>query len=43
MLEDGKDPFIGMESKETEPLEDAATLAGDDEDLLSVVEEYAEE
>lgn len=43
MLEDGKDPFIGMESKESERVEDAASLAGDDEDLLSVVEEYAEE
>lgn len=43
MLEDGRDPFIGMESKQTEPNEDAVTLAGDDHDLLSVVEEYAEE
>jgi len=43
MLEDGADPFMGMESKDSEPNEDAATLAGDDEDLLSVVEEYAEE
>ena len=43
MLEDGRDPFIGMESKQTEPNEDAVALAGDDHDLLSVVEEYAEE
>ena len=43
LLEDGRDPFIGMESKQTEPNEDAVTLAGDDHDLLSVVEEYAEE
>lgn len=43
MLDDGINPFAGMESKETEPNEDAATLAGDDHDLLSVVEEYAEE
>ena len=43
MLEDGRDPFIGMESKQTEPNEDAVTLAGDDHDILSVVEEYAEE
>lgn len=43
MLEDGSNPFFGMESKETEPNEDAAILAGDDEDLLSVVDEYAEE
>jgi len=43
MLEDGRDPFMGMESKQTEPNEDAVALAGDDHDLLSVVEEYAEE
>ena len=43
MLEDGRDPFMGMESKQTEPNEDAIALAGDDHDLLSVVEEYAEE
>ena len=43
MLEDGSDPFFGMESKDTEPNEDAAILAGDDEDLRSVVDEYAEE
>jgi hypothetical protein len=43
MLEDGKDPFIGMASKEPESNEDAAALAGDDADLLSVVDEYAEE
>ena len=43
MLEDGKDPFAGIESKGPEPNEDAATLAGDDEELRSVVEEYAEE
>ena len=43
MLEDGRDPFIVMESKQTEPNEDAVALAGDDHDLLSVVEEYAEE
>ncbi len=34
---------MGMESKQTEPNEDAVALAGDDHDLLSVVEEYAEE
>ncbi len=43
MLEDGKNPFLGLESKGSEPNEDAATLAGDDEELRSVVEEYAEE
>ena len=43
MLEDGRDPFIGIESKHSEPNEDAATLAGDDDELRSVVEEYAEE
>jgi hypothetical protein len=43
MLEDGKNPFVGLESKGSEPNEDAATLAGDDEELRSVVEEYAEE
>ena len=43
MLEDGRDPFIGIESKHSEPNEDAAALAGDDEELRSVVEEYAEE
>jgi hypothetical protein len=43
MLEDGKDPFMGMVSKQPEANEDASILAGDDEELLSVVEEYAEE
>ena len=43
MLEYGRDPSIGMKSKQTEPNEDAVALAGDDHDLLSVVEEYAEE
>ena len=43
MLEDGRDPFVGIGSKQSEPNEDAAILAGDDEELLSVVEEYAEE
>jgi len=43
MLEDGKDPFMGMASKQPEANEDASILAGDDEELLSVVEEYAEE
>jgi len=43
MLEDGRDPFVGIESKQSEPNEDAAILAGEDEELLSVVDEYAEE
>lgn len=43
MLEDGRDPFIGIESTQPESNEDAVSLAGGDEELLSVVDEYAEE
>ena len=43
MLEDGKDPFDGLETKEDTGMEEAETLAGDDTELLEVVDAYESE
>ena len=43
MLEDGNDPFHGMEAKVETGMEEAETLAGNDTELLEVVDAYESE
>lgn len=43
MLEDGHDPFEGIETKEDVGMEEAETLAGEDTELLEVVDAFESE